>query len=146
MAQVATLGDVAFEVSAQLTKTIKDLSRESTPRWAAHEIIGRKPLLEFVGPGAESISFTIQLYEALGVKPEPELEKLRKMRDEGETVLFVLAGKPVTENLFVIEKMSEKTLFADGKGTALAVEVSLTIKEYPLRDTEKEKEQGKEAK
>lgn len=136
MATIATLSDVAFMVSDTYVKTIKDYKRENGGRWVTHEIIGQKPILEFVGPGLVSLSFNVQLNAALGVNPKTELERLREICDTGEAALFVLAGEPVTKNRFILEKLSESIQYADGKGNILVAEASLSLKEYPLRSEE----------
>ena len=136
MATVATLSDVAFVVSDSCVKTIRAYKRENGGRWATHEIIGQKPVLEFLGPGLANLSFNVQLNVALGVNPKTELERLREICDTGEAALFVLAGEPVTKNRFILEKLSESVQYTDGKGNILIAEASLSLKEYPLRSEE----------
>ena len=64
----------------------------------SHDIIGQKPLSEWVGLSYDSISFSIKLSAFRGVNPKEEAEKLRRMAERGEAVTFVMGGAPVTQN------------------------------------------------
>ena len=45
---VGSLGSIIFMTSTQVVNTFHDYSRESSGRWAKHEIIGEKPAMEFL--------------------------------------------------------------------------------------------------
>ena len=127
---IGYLGDVVFEVSADKVRTFDDLKRSGSARFASHDLIGRKPLLEFGGPGLDTISFTVTLASWLGVKPEEEVETLRNMRDEGMAVDFVLNGKPQGEGLWAVESVSEESKYITQDGVENFIKCSLTLKEY----------------
>ena len=127
---IGTLGEVVFEVSASKVKTFDGMKRSGTGRWATHDIIGQKPVMEYLGPGIEQISFTMRLDVFLGVNPSEELAVLRQMRDTGEAVSFVLEGQPVTDNLWVIESLSEDYPAIDNAGRILVANVDINLKEY----------------
>lgn len=126
----------ATNQSGIVYKTPKNYQRQSSARWAEHEIIGQKPVAEFLGPGTEEVSFDMLLDIELGVKPENELEKLRNMRDTGELVFFILGNKPVLKNRVYITQLSENITRTSGKGEVQAIEVSISLKEYVLRPEE----------
>ena len=44
---VGSFGDIPFIVARGYVRTFKDYGRESSGRWAKHDIIGEKPVLEF---------------------------------------------------------------------------------------------------
>jgi phage protein U len=127
---IGTLGEVVFEVSTSKVKTFDGMKRSGTGRWATHDIIGQKPVMEYLGPGIEQISFTMRLDVFLGVNPSEELAVLRQMRDTGEAVSFVLEGQPVTDNLWVIESLSEDYPAIDNAGRILVANVDINLKEY----------------
>lgn len=102
MAEIGTLGEVVFTVSYDLVRTFQDYKRNSSARLQTHEIIGKKPVTEFLGPGLDSISFAIDLSAFKGVNPKEEAEKLRKIMQNGEYVNLVIAGSPVSNNKWVI--------------------------------------------
>lgn len=130
MAEVGSLGSVVFKVSEAYVKTISDYSRKSSARIATHEIIGQKPLSEFLGPGIDSISFSIKLSAFRGVNPREETEKLRKMCLKGEAVDFIMAGSPVTQNRWMIESVDEDGNYYDRSGNMISADVKLTLREY----------------
>lgn len=78
--------------------TLDNFQRSAEGRWATHEIIGieNKPLKEFLGPGLEDHILYFSFRRSVGVTPEKELEKLRKLRDGGVVCDFVLGSTPVT--------------------------------------------------
>lgn len=127
---IGTLGAVVFEVSADKVQTFDDFKRSGSGRWDTHDLWGRKPALEFKGPGLEQIGFSIHLDFSLGINPGEQLNLLRKMRDRGMAVPFILNGKPLTEHLWVVESVSEAWTQIDNKGSLLAADVELTLFEY----------------
>ena len=63
---VGIFGKLPFLCSSAVTFTFKDLSVSRSVRWATHEVIGQKPVLEYIGPGLTEVSFNIQLSSTLG--------------------------------------------------------------------------------
>lgn len=57
---VGFMADIPFVVSSRYIRTFDDYSRGSGGRWAQHDIIGDKPVLEYLGPDVEKISFITQ--------------------------------------------------------------------------------------
>ena len=78
--QVGSMGDIPFVVSYGKIRTFSDYGRSGSGRWAKHDLIGRKPVMEFLGPDVEKVSMKIQLRTDHGINPESELERLRKRR------------------------------------------------------------------
>lgn len=128
---IGSFAGIVFEVSADKILTLSDLSRSGGSRWSVHEINGKKPMPEFIGPGQEGISFKIILKAAHGVNPEKNLEILRKFRDTGQVSSFVLGSKPITSGYWYLEDINEGYKQVDNKGRVLSMDVSLTVKEYP---------------
>ena len=127
---IGSLGKVVFETSEKKIRTFFDLKRSASARIGTHDLIGKKPILEFVGPGLEQISMNVRLDVSLGLNPADELKALREMRDKGEIVKFILNGEPVTENYWLIEQISEDHRQIDNKGRLLIADLSITMKEY----------------
>lgn len=134
MAEVGTMGDIQFTVSSRKVYTFSDYGRSSEPRIATHEIIGKKPILEFINPGLEEVSMTITLSAAFGVNPYEEVEKLRRMRDTGEVFNVFIGGKPLSQNQWMLVSMPEKVNAWDGRGNMLSLTVTVTLREYVVRE------------
>lgn len=130
MAQVGTIGDIVFEVSNEIVRTFYDYKRKTAARLTTHDIIGQKPVTEFLGPGIDSISFSMKLTAFKGVNPKTEAEKIRQMIETGEVVNLVLGGSPVSKNKWIIESMDESANYYDGKGNIISSDINITIREY----------------
>ena len=126
---VGYLGSIPFRVSRDYVMTFDDYNRSSAGRWTEHNVIGSKPLPEFLGPSAETITFKIQLRADLGASPEVLLTKLRKMRDNGTPVPLIINSKLINHNYWTVQSISE-TVNHWGKGYILSATASLTLKEY----------------
>lgn len=127
---IGSLGDVAFEVSSEMIRTFRDLQMQRSAKYAEHAIHGKKALLEFTGYAPISASLSIRIDAALGVNPKDELDALRKILAEHEAVPFILDGEPQGDHLWVLEGIDENYEVINNLGTAIAVEVSLKLKEY----------------
>lgn len=116
------LGDLAFEISP-FNPT--EHSRDTSAEFAEKAIIGRRPKLEFTGPGAETRSITIRLLpEALGGLEE--LDKLDAMRISGVPQYFT-RGDGVPFGWFVIDSISEQSTYLDAHGVGKVVDVTLGL-------------------
>ncbi|MDY0063397.1 MAG: phage tail protein [Myxococcota bacterium] len=122
---LATLGSIVFEASADLVRTFGDAALKSSARWEAHEVIGRKPVQEYLGPALRTLGFAIRLDARLGVDPEAEAAALRDSVEQGEVLAFVLGGRPVGD--WFIKELSEtwRHVMADGRVQVIVVELSL---------------------
>lgn len=63
---VGLLGAVPFVCSSSVVMTFRNLQIERRMRWATHEVIGQKPVLELIGPDLTGITFEILLNSSLG--------------------------------------------------------------------------------
>ncbi len=146
---VGYLGEIPFVTSRDYLVTFDDYQRQSEGRWAKHEIVNNKPILEFLGPDLEEISLKISLRRDHGIEPEMLLKKLRKMRDTGQPIPFVLGSKVIGEaiktkiikapfannvGLWVLTRISESVKHWAG-GNLYSVDVEITLSEYAGRAT-----------
>lgn len=134
--------EIVFESYYQDNKlkvfTFEGMQRDGSGRWATHEIIGqdKKPILEFIGPDLEKISFSVTLLAVLGVNPEEEIKKLRKIRDEGIVCDVMIGENPISTNQWVIPTISEAHKTYDNAGALLAASVNISLTEYVKMPTE----------
>ena len=128
---LGTLGDISFRVSAwNDIYTFDDLTRGAKSRMASHEIIGQKPLTEYLGADLQTLSFKINLHTARGVKPLEEVERLIEYCESGKVLTFTVGGQKVGKNKWLIESVSEAVKYYDNNGNILATDVDLALKEY----------------
>ena len=127
---IGSLGEIVFEVTDKRVFTFDDLKRDSKMRYTAHEVIGRKPVTEFIGPDLEQISFKIYLSAAIGINPEREMKRIRDKRDAGEALTLILGDKVIGDNKWVIESIGESYLVVDQQGRIWTLSAEITLKEY----------------
>ena len=92
---IGSLGPIIFEVSSSKARTFKDMKRNTKGRYGSHEIIGGKPIIEFMGPDGEDLSFTMQFSVAWGLNPQEEIQKIRELCEKGEVNYLVLCNTPI---------------------------------------------------
>lgn len=132
--QVGSMGDIPFVVTYGKIRTFSDYGRSGSGRWAKHDLIGRKPVMEFLGPDVEKVSMKIQLRTDHGINPESELGRLRKMRDTGAVFPFILGGAPVSDNYWLLEDIGENVSYWRAGGKILSVSVDITLTEYSIEE------------
>ena len=132
--QVGSMGDIPFVVRYGKIRTFSDYGRSGSGRWAKHDLIGRKPVMEFLGPDVEKVSMKIQLRTDHGINPESELGRLRKMRDTGAVFPFILGGAPVSDNYWLLEDIGENVSYWRAGGKILSVSVDITLTEYSTEE------------
>lgn len=120
-------GKVPFVSSSAVVYTFKDLSVSRSARWATHEIIGKKPVLEYIGPGLTEVSFNIQLNSSLGTPPLVALIMLKKMLEKKQPERLLIG--PDYLGKFVIESIGEERKYHNKFGICVSAEVSITLKE-----------------
>ena len=128
MAQIGSFGSLAFICSEKKVRTFSDLSRELAVRWAKHDLIGQKPVLEWVGEGLSSVSLKIRFDVSLGTVPKDGLDHLKRMMENGLAKTLIIGG----ENLgrYVIESIAEERRFHAGDGACLVAEATLNLAEW----------------
>ena len=132
--QVGSMGDIPFVVTYGKIRTFSDYGRSGSGRWGKHDLIGRKPVMEFLGPDVEKVSMKIQLRTDHGINPESELGRLRKMRDTGAVFPFILGGAPVSDNYWLLEDIGENVSYWRAGGKILSVSVDITLTEYSTEE------------
>lgn len=128
---IGTFGNVIFETSNDLVRTFKDMTRDTNVRLASHDIIGKKPVIEWIGPGTDTIKFSMQFNSILGVEPKDEEKKLRDMAQTGKVAHIIVGGEPVSDYKFIIESISSSGRIYDRDGNLIKSMVDITVKEYP---------------
>ncbi len=147
--QIGSLGDIVFTVTTDEVRTFRDYKRSTKARFTTHEIIGKKPLIEFIAPDGEEITFAMQFHVGLGVSPAEETAKLRELCEKGEPMYLIFGNEAVGAHMWVIESVGESAERVDHGGRILVTQVEITLKEYLPEMYEaqlEEEEQTEEAK
>lgn len=125
---LGSYGKITFKVTEKEIKIFNDFSISRKARYVAHERINNKPLLQFMGLDADSISFNIQLVQGLTGDVSDDLKTLQDMFRKAEVHPLFLGQKKLGS--FVIESISEAYSMMDNFGNLEIVNVSLSLKEY----------------
>ena len=127
---VGFLGTIPFVASRGYVRTFDDYKRQGEARWAEHEILGEKPLSEFLGENLEEISFTMLFRKDQGVNPQSEVNTLKELRDGGTPVQLVLGFKVIGYFLLSLLVLSYSVDFWDKWGHPEAITADVSLKEY----------------
>ena len=131
MAQIGNLGKlIVFEVSSDKVLTFGKLTKAVNGRWTKHDGIGKKPVPEFLGPDQGNISFPIFLSVNHGVRPRKTIEKIEKAVETGTPYSFVIGGKKVGSNKWVIANMSETWDEIISDGVLVSAHLTINLAEY----------------
>lgn len=134
MANVGSFGELSFYCTSVNGKnqivSFHDLARSASASYAEHERNGNKAYLEFGGDGLDEITMIIEADARYGINPLEIQDKLFAKKSSGQAEYFVLGGKMVGSNPYVITVISEsyKTLYVDGRPIKLSFQI--TLKEY----------------
>lgn len=127
---IGTYGDVVFVASADLIRTFQNFTRSTGARWAVHEIHLKYPKAEYLGPGQDSISFTMPFDMRYGINPRAELDKLLDMARSGRVGTLTIGGKDLGVGWWYIESVNQVWKATDNLGNIITAEADLTLKEY----------------
>lgn len=136
---VGYMGGVVFISSSDYMITPSNFSESGAARWADHDVIHQKPVSEFIGPGLEEISFDIILSAQNGINPDDQIKTLRKMRDVGAVFPLIIGGKPVSQNYWRLESISDGNNYYTSTGKRIWTTVSVKLKEYYDKNYKEEK-------
>lgn len=125
---IGSYGKITFKVTEDEIKIFNNFTISRKARYIAHERINNKPLLQFMGLEADSISFNMQLIEGVTGNIIGDLKALKNMFIKAEAHPLFLGPKKIGS--FVIESMSEAYSMMDNLGNLEIVNVSLSLKEY----------------
>lgn len=117
-------------VSPNLIRTLHDFTRSASGRWANHEVLLKKPVSQFIGPGLDTISFTMRFDIRYGINPRKELDALVELERSGKTMPLIIGGKGVGVNRWKITSLEQKWEDIDNRGNVLSATASITLEEY----------------
>lgn len=130
MAMVGCLGEIAFQVSDEIVKTIRDMQWSGSVRFSTHQRHLQNALTEFTGVNPDKMSFDIDLMEELGADPMVEMVKLWEYERAGEAVPLVIGEKAYGKYRWTILSHKMKAKHHDYKGNVSCVTVSVELQEY----------------
>jgi len=123
-------GNIVFETSDSRILNFSDFTRSASSRWANHDVIGKKSASEFLGPGLDTISFTIHLSGRHGVKPREEMDNwLIKVR-KGTVDTLVIGNKGLGVDKWKVLSVSQMWNVILNKGEVYSADIDVELEEY----------------
>lgn len=126
---IGSYGETVFTSSTGKVLTYTGLTKNADARYTEHALIGKKPLLEFVGPSLSDVTYNIRLDSKYGVSPQAEINRLTALRDNG-TAKPLFFGDKFIGNFVVISVAESHRVTNPRTGTLMLADITLTIKEY----------------
>lgn len=127
---IASWGDITFRVNSDKVFTFRKMKRSYTARWNDHNIIGKRPKSEFLGPDLDEISIEVILDAELGVRPRDMMQQFRSAAKSGRVAYFYVGGSKVASNRFRITQGTENWNEIWNNGELVRATATLTFKEY----------------
>lgn len=128
--QVGVLGDIIFQVSADVIKTFDNLQWSGSARYGEHKRHLTNTLTEFTGVDPDKFSFDIELSIYLGVEPMGELEKIWEYERTGKPLSLVVGERPYGKYKWTITSHKIKFKSFDKRGNMTGASVSIELLEY----------------
>lgn len=103
---VAKFGPKTFEVSANKILTFDDFELTGDLDTSSEEASKKKPATTIKGPGLLKISLSVKLSALLGVDVQAEIDSWLSLKDSSVAYPFILCGKAVSLNGFLLKSGS----------------------------------------
>lgn len=129
---IGMLGVIPFVCQNKKVLTFNELQRSGTMRFAKHDVIGKKPVLEKLGLDLRKVSFSMQLkQDLLGGVPGSVAATIliyTKLMEQAEPQTLVIGGEILGK--YVIESIEEERRYHTGAGICIAADLSISLTEF----------------
>ena len=117
------LGSWPFGINAA---SFERLSRRAEFRWPAHERVGRRPVLQYTGPGRDAITLEGVIFPTFR---GGDLARLRALAESGTPELLV-DGRGGVYGKWVVARLEETRSFLHRNGAPRKIEYTLELEHY----------------
>lgn len=104
-----------------------------------------KPATLVKGAGLEQQQFTVRLLRAMGVTPESEISRYRRVLEGASPQRLVVGGRVMGGHRWLLKSVSVKETTLDGRGRMVAAAVELSFEEFVKAGTKTDKAGGSTA-
>lgn len=127
---IGTFGPIVFVVSDEAIKTFNSFTRNEQGRWAKHDVVGKKPIADFIGPDLGTITFNMRFDVSYGMNPRKEMDQLVAMVRDGKVYPLIIGGKGIGVYKWSLQSVSQSWQYIDNKGNLLIAEATVSLEEY----------------
>lgn len=125
---IGVFGNIVFSVSQYQVKTFKNMSKDTGVRVAQHDVIGSKPVVEFLGDDLATFNFDMVFSKQLGTNPQDEIDNLERLRENGIICVLIIGG--IVYGEYLIEKLGTTFDNFYRNGELVKASVSVSLMEY----------------
>lgn len=128
---IAVFYNKTFQVSSNKVYTFDGLSLSSSLQTDKQDAAGKKPSTYVKGPDLDTMGFNIPLRSSLGINVKAEYESWKAIEESGIAYPFILGGKPVGINKWLLKSVSlNNTDEIDSTGNIKSGMLQLQFEEY----------------
>ncbi|MCR4442138.1 MAG: phage tail protein [Peptococcaceae bacterium] len=127
---IAIFRNKIFQVDVSKIYTFNDFSHSALLQTDAQEVDGKKPSTYIKGQGLDTMSFSLSLEERNGINPRQEWENWQQILAQGVPDIFVLGGKPIGENKWLLKTITPSNVRIDNSGHIQGLTLALEFEEY----------------
>lgn len=128
--KIGCLGDIAFRVSDEEIKTLRDASLSGSASIQNHQRHLKPALQEFVGSDSDQFEFKIRLSAFLGADPMTDFKKIEEYCRNGITLPLTIGKTTFGRYRWLIKKYKSTFEHYDKTGNIVGMDVTVTLTEY----------------
>lgn len=127
---IAIFGKKTFQVSGKRIYTFNDFTLGSQLNTESQDVAGKKPSTYIKGADLNSMAFSIPLDASLNVNVRAEYENWEAIKDAGIAYPFILGGRPISRNKWLLKNVDLSDVQIDLKGNMLKAILKVQFEEY----------------
>lgn len=144
--QLAVFGPKVFSVSQNKIYSFNEFSISGSINKESQERDGKKPATYIKGLGLESFSLSIPLTRQKNIDVRAEFNSWRSIRDTKIPYYFLLGGKPLIPNKFILESVELSDVTISPSGIILKATIQLKFEEFAASGVKENSKSAKQAK
>lgn len=126
---IGMFGNIVFQVSENSVRNFKEFKRDTSARYATHDIISQKPRVEYLGQGLDTATLNIELSANLGVNVQASIDQWNSYCNNATVSVFVLGGRVIGRQ-WIITGVSQAYGIITNKGRILTATLDISLQEY----------------
>ena len=125
-------GQILFGLAARQGFLIEELEESSKAKFVEHEILGSKPVTEFVGLENDEVSFSMNFIAGRTTAPMVAIPLLKGFLSRAQAYPLIVGGRPIGSftSQFVLTEVTSTYEHTNGMGIVTVASIDVSLKEY----------------